>query len=271
MTVIRPRWSQVSQAPLRADLWLIWPSACLLLLVGCATTALEPIAGWDRPLCAQAKAVTSPWDSEIREVWARLWPIVAVEAGRRDVTAVVVEGGHLAAWTCGDTSAATIAIPAATLRSIQTWAGRRDTKAMIGQLVAHELAHVVLHQNAPARSIDLVTREYEADELGAYYFERAGFNCRVWVEGIGLWKRGGYASDADQREAVGRACDLAKQGQRPPRRAVQLGENPKRGPSSRPNPLRLEPGEAPIQERRAPCPVGEYWRSGEGCRRIGEP
>ena len=65
------------------------------------------------------------------------------------------------------------------------------------------------YTGARRRSIR-VTKELEADELGIYYFARAGYDCGHWLS-----KSPPYADAATVRAA----CDLAIQGLRPPRRA----------------------------------------------------
>ena len=47
-------------------------------------------------------------------------------------------------------------------------------------------------------------REREADALGIYYYERAGYDCRDWAA----------SATARDRDALRAACDLARRGAR---------------------------------------------------------
>jgi hypothetical protein len=194
-------------------------------LAGCSAVPssdeLTPIAGWARPLCEPVVAVRSRWDGQIRNVYARLWQVVERDTGPRDVEVVVVQhSAPLAAASCTRYTEAgtmtTIMLPVRVMRALSTAA---QPDMIIARIVAHELAHVALHQDSRSDSLDRVTMEYEADELGVYYYERAGFDCQRWVDGIGRWAAWGYAPQENERLTVRAACALAKQGKRPPRRA----------------------------------------------------
>jgi hypothetical protein len=192
-------------------------------LAGCASTApappasIAPIPGWSRPLCSpNAVAVTSPWDAEVQELFARILIAADHEVHRRAPVVVVVDGERIpSAFTCGHFTSATVALSARMLRAASTWPADMR-RLMIATDLSHELAHVALHQERGI-ALPLAVKEAEADALGVYYLERAGFDCRKRVAGIGLWARGGYAPEAAQRATVSEACEGAKRGQRPTR------------------------------------------------------
>jgi hypothetical protein len=195
------------------------------MLAGCSTASspgeVTPIAGWNRPLCGRGAAVSTPWDAEIRRVYGRMWQVVEKDTGPRDVeVTVVADSGSLDPASCtaiaGSAPTTTIMIPVGLIRAISMYP---QPDIVIARILAHELAHVALHQDPRATALDTVTMEYEADELGVYYYERAGFDCQYWVDGIGRWATWGYAPEQNERRAVRAACALAKQGKRPPRRA----------------------------------------------------
>ena len=189
----------------------------VMALAGCASTApapaasIVPIPGWSRPLCAPtAVAVTSPWDAEVSELFGRLLVAADPSVHLRAPLAVVVDGeGLRPASICGTSTRVTLMLSTRLLRLASTWP-TEQRRLMVAAAVAHELAHIALHENAAHVSVDL--KEAEADALGVYYFERAGFDCRRWVAGVGQWFRGGYAQ---QRATVGAACEGAKRGERP--------------------------------------------------------
>jgi hypothetical protein len=204
--------------PLLAGLMVSVVAGCS---VASSTTELTPIAGWSRPLCGAGVAVRSPWDGQIRDVYARLWEVAQRDTGPRDIEVVVVQrSAPLAIASCtydaNGGAMTTIILPVRVMRLAST---SLQPDVIIARILAHELAHVALHQNPRADSLDTVTREYEADELGVYYYERAGFDCQRWVDGIGRWAAWGYAPEANERLTVRAACALAKQGQRSPLRA----------------------------------------------------
>jgi hypothetical protein len=188
-------------------------------LAGCASSApapsevLVPIAGWSRPLCSDtAVAVTSPWDGEVQEVFTELLAAADPEVQRRAPLAVVVHGDglHLAS-ICGTSSRVTVLISTRLLRVASTWP-TEQRRSMLAATVAHELAHIALHENAADVPRDV--KETEAEALGVYYFERAGLDCRRWVAGLGTWFRAG--SSPQHRATIRDACEAAKRGERPP-------------------------------------------------------
>jgi hypothetical protein len=189
-------------------------------LGGCAATAPEPlmipIAGWSRPLCLpNAVAVRSPWDGEVAAIFTRLLRVAGDEVRDRNPVAVVVEGEGLpTAGVCGGPGVpSTVVLPVRTLRAAWSWPV--DTRqTIIATQLAHELAHVALHQERGV-GVARAVKEAEADALAAYYLERAGFDCHRWVAGIGTWYRASYAAEVEQRPAIEAACARAKRGERP--------------------------------------------------------
>lgn len=195
-----------------------------LLAFGCATPApretWQPIASWTRPLCATGIVpVEGPGESRFYRVYERLLVIAKPDLPADIVvSAVLVSGrgssewestttahgsgaGPRWAWTCIDRGGrqryATIMLSTAALADMER---DRDPDAAIARLLAHEFAHV-----AGMRSED------DAERLGVYYAERAGFDCRRWVTGIAPH----WIPREDRRVVLARACVLAKQGVRP--------------------------------------------------------
>jgi hypothetical protein len=192
-----------------------------MALGGCMATAPEPlmvpIAGWSRPLCLpNAVAVRSPWDAEVTAIFARLLRVAGDEVRDRNPVAVVVEGEGLpTAGVCGGPGVpSTVVLPARTLRAAWSWP-IETRQTIIATQLAHELAHVALHQERGV-GVPRAVKEAEADALAAYYLERAGFDCQRWVAGIGGWYRANDAAEAAQRPAIEAACARAKRGERPP-------------------------------------------------------
>jgi hypothetical protein len=185
-----------------------------------ATGCMRPIAGFTRNLCLRdAVAVSTSWDAQLHRVFERLWVVAAADAEGRDVRIVAVDGPPTlpTAWTCGNERQNTIAFTVTALGRLNTW---RDGESLIAITVAHELAHVVLHQG---RSPEATTarHETEADTLGIFYFERAGYDCRRWVEGQGgPYTESQYASPQARRRLAEAACADARRGIRPIVRSV---------------------------------------------------
>lgn len=187
---------------------------------GCAAAVSEPrllpIAGWSRPLCLPgAVPVRSPWDSEVAAIFARLLRVAGDDVRDRDPVAVVVDGEGLpTAGVCGGPGIpSTVVLPVRTLRAAWSWP-IETRQTIIATQLAHELAHVALHQERGV-GVPRAVKEAEADALAAYYLERAGFDCQRWVAGIGTWYRANYAAEAEQRPAIEAACGRAKRGERP--------------------------------------------------------
>ena len=154
-------------------------------------------------------AVTSGWDDQLHRVFDRLWAVVAADLPGADVTIVAVDGPVTLppAWTCGDLQRNTVAVSVRALGRLNTF---RDPEPLVAITVAHELAHVVLHQGM-ARGLTTEAEEIEADVMGVHYFERAGYDCRRWATGEG------YAYTDARLRAAQSACRDAKRGApRPP-------------------------------------------------------
>jgi hypothetical protein len=182
----------------------------LLALGGC----VRPIPYFSRNLCVKdAVAVTSSWDGQLRRVFDKLWAVAAADAPSHDVVVVAVDGPSTlrTAWTCGNEQRNTIAFSTRALGRLNTWP---DAETPVAITVAHELAHVVLHQGRSAGAT--TTRdEIEADTLGVFYFERAGYDCRRWIERQGVAYTEGYAPPEARRLLAETACADAKRGVRP--------------------------------------------------------
>ncbi|HYE92359.1 MAG TPA: hypothetical protein VEA38_15120 [Terriglobales bacterium] len=184
--------------------------------------SLVPIAGWHRPACYGARAVRSPWDDELARLFDRLASVASADLPADRVIAVADGlGGGRAAAVCSDGRRLTVMVGAGYLNASREWPART---VVLARLIGHELAHVALrhfalgdHTALPAP--DHLEAEREADELAAYYMERAGIPCRDWVDYVGLMFTGlAWLTPAAEREAIIRACELARRGERPPRR-----------------------------------------------------
>lgn len=171
------------------------------------------------PLCYEgAVAATTPWNEAVQRIYDQVWRVVSEDAAGKDVSLAVVDAPSTLpdAAACGVSRRATVIVSAQTLGRVTSWP---DAEPAIVRLIAHELAHVVLHVGR-GQEPDFKTQEYEADELGVYYFERAGFDCQKWVQNIGISITGQYDTEWNLRQAAKAACNLAKAGRKPPRRAA---------------------------------------------------
>jgi hypothetical protein len=151
----------------------------VVTLWGCSArseSAVTPIPGWARPLCAPgAVAVTSPWDAEVQHLFARLLVAAETAVHRRSPVVVVIEGADVpTGGVCGTPSRVTVTLAARFLRLASTWP-REEREAMIAATLAHELAHLALHEGSTKPH---AIKEQEADTRGVGYFERAGLDCR---------------------------------------------------------------------------------------------
>ena len=81
-------------------------------------------------------------------------------------------------------------------------AGELETS--LARTLARELAHHALHGPGRRPLPEPEQREREADALGIYYYERAGYDCRDWAA----------SATARDRDALRAACDLARRGAR---------------------------------------------------------
>ena len=172
-----------------------------------ATACTQPLASFNRNLClADAVAVSSGWDDQLRRVFDRLWPVVAADVPGADVAIVAVDGPPTlpTAWTCGDARRNTVAFSVRALGRLNTF---RDPEPLVAITVAHELGHVVLHQGRAWRAAT-DAEEIEADIVGVYYFDRAGYDCQRWLSGEG------YAYTDARRRAAQDACGDVKRGVR---------------------------------------------------------
>ena len=164
------------------------------------------------PMCAKSRTVDIGLGDELQRIYRRLF----TEEVRKDIFpfrvemfTVLDEQQYPAGFICygyDDTRVHTIIVP---VNTFIHGLGATELERQLAQLLSHELAHATRHSKAEGRTGQV---EREADELGVYYYDRAGYDCRTW------WPvnppHRGYA-DA---EMVKMACQLAKLGLRPPRR-----------------------------------------------------
>jgi hypothetical protein len=165
------------------------------------------------PMCAKSRTVDVGLDAELARVYKRVF----TEEVRKDIFpfgiemfTVLDEQNYPAGFICygwGEMRVHTIIVPVNTLVH---GLGATELERTLAQLLAHELAHAARHAKAEGRTGQV---EREADELGVYYSERAGYDCRTWRPVNPPHQ--GYAD----RAMVELACHVAKQGLRPPRRA----------------------------------------------------
>lgn len=175
------------------------------------------------PLCFEGMTrVTSPWDGDVQHSYNRVWHVVSSELRGRTVSVSVIDSSeryNLAGAVCSDSHRSSIIV---FLKRLEARQSEPDPEAALASIIAHEFAHIVLHQDDKVKGTfprDWRTGEYEADELGVYYFERAGYDCRRWIDSDFLPARAVYDSLENVRQALKVACALAKAGTRPPRRA----------------------------------------------------
>jgi len=185
-----------------------------------ASVTLTPIANFKRDLCGGGiVAVRSPWDRDISDVYAKLLRAADADLRGADLAIVVVKSGTTPgrpAFACGYRQHATIAVTASAVAEVMESA---EPPLLLARLIAHELAHVSLGHLDAGRAGNDRTDEIDADTLGTYYFERAGYDCRRWVaEVTRVWRASHWASSEDERKGIGKACDAAKRGERIPRR-----------------------------------------------------
>ncbi|MBI2207793.1 MAG: M48 family metalloprotease [Candidatus Rokubacteria bacterium] len=201
------------------------PVAVLLLgiataigVVACARATFTPIADWRRDLCVrEAVAVHTPWDAGVHRVLHKLHSRSGPWSRQPLPAIVVVTGppmtrpGHFAdGWICGST----IVLHA---NAVADAARSADSDRMLATIIAHELAHLVLGHGTSAR--DPAQLEFEADALGAYFFEKGGFDCAWWVARSRSLVSRSHQYAARERgiiaaryDAVQSGCALAKSG-----------------------------------------------------------
>lgn len=174
---------------------------------------LTPVCSFAADQLQKFVWVRVSWEDEIRRILTKL---LTPEA-RRDiyphevtfVVAIFPNPDQAAGYACGrvDSLETTIVLSTKLLRDSSRW---QQFELSVARVLAHELAHIALHWYRTTVTLDRVKKELEADELGIYYFARAGYDCRQWPP-----KSPPYADAATVRAA----CDLAMQELRPPRRA----------------------------------------------------
>lgn len=166
-----------------------------------------------------AVAVTSRWDAALRRLHDLVRAVAAPDLHGMETDVVVIDGPDTlpSGGACGNPHRATIVVSLDALRQVQKWG---DPEWILVRILTHEFAHLALHRDSllDAWTHDVTAMEYEADELGIYYFEQAGYDCRTWVNSIGVVMVASYDSATNQRHALGAACDLARHAQRPARR-----------------------------------------------------
>jgi len=177
---------------------------------------------WTGPVCRDgAHAVHTPWDRDVLQTYERLVRAAEAELPRDRGLVVVDELGEAVAAVCGDATRFTVAVSGRALHEMRHSPARH---VLLARFVAHELAHVSL-SHLTMRGGDVLAMEREADELAAYYLERAGTPCREWVDTIGIaWDIPAWSSRTDERIAIARACELAQRGERPSRRTTAFKE-----------------------------------------------
>lgn len=175
-------------------------------------------SGRNRPLysmCKEATPVRTSWDGEIRRIYGNLYTDEVhrdIAPYEIDLVVVLSREGYREGFVCWGVHGERIVTIMLPVKTLADRTGLQDFERGIAQLLAHELAHVALHAKPGLDPKDLATREHEADELGAYYYERAGYDCRTW-RAVNP-PDGAYATAADIKVA----CNLARQDARPPRR-----------------------------------------------------
>jgi hypothetical protein len=185
-----------------------------LLSMACVrppSPAWQPLSLWVRPLCyVGLTPVDSPAAARFYRVFERLLAVAQPDIDPRlSVAAVIVQAAPGAilpprppdGWTCvqkgSDPSSSTVVMFAEVVLRAES---DGDPDAALARVLAHELAHVAGHASEEA-----------AEAIGAYYAERAGFDCRRWVVGFGPH----WVPDGERRALIERACIRAKKGLRP--------------------------------------------------------
>ncbi|MBM4439774.1 MAG: hypothetical protein FJ027_05110 [Candidatus Rokubacteria bacterium] len=195
--------------------------ALLVVLVGCATPrAAHPV--WSGPVCGvDLRPVVTAHDADLRRVFDLVAAVARPDLPRArytDVPAVKLEvvaverpwrERHHVAGVCRRGSVALVVVNAAALPELL-----RHGAVPLATVLGHELAHVTLDHEATGERVPAF--ELEADELGMYYAQRAGFPCRSVVgssydtDAARMWP-----DPAKYRAAVAAACAGAMRGVRP--------------------------------------------------------
>jgi len=195
----------------------------IMLTAGCAAAQLPDHPNWSRPLCEPGiRAVATAHDAELRRVFDAVAAVARPDlpvARYTDVPAVslsvvAVEWAmhdRLAAF-CQRGSLASVLVNAGQLAAML-----RDDGAPLARILGHELAHLTLgHERLMTWATADAAIELEADELGTFYAERAGFSCRRSTDwAVHGWAVHQWPDPARYRAAVAAACAAAERGQRP--------------------------------------------------------
>lgn len=204
--------------PIRMPRTLLFVVAPVLLLAGCVLQTTPTTFAWpfgQRCYGWELDPVRTSWDEALAPIFARLVRAAAPDLPGQPPRLVIVRELKALARACGTREAPIIIVRAETLREAATLGVYRGQtwERTVAMILAHELAHATLHV-APItvpRTLSEEEGERQADELGIYYFHRAGWDCQWWVEEGGPMLGGvGRAT----RYEVWRACAAARRGQR---------------------------------------------------------
>ena len=179
---------------------------------GCSQAARPRDAGQPSgppPLCLPGAAIVTSKDSPLlQRVFSRIYAAAQPDLGRLRVDAVVVRIPASSAVSADDGLSLCRASERATITVSETRLARalrgRTGELDLARGIAHYLAHLAWNPTptkVTAANQDVIT--HQADELGVYYFQQAGYDCNRW-ENPGQYLR-----------HVRIACNLAKQGARP--------------------------------------------------------
>lgn len=176
----------------------------LMSTAGCALTRTSILRTSPPPLCMkQTVIVTGPWKDRVTGVFQKLFASAKGDLGTLRVEAVAVrstaatEDSDEGFAVCRAPDRATITMSHTRLTRLL---GRPDGDVVLARTFAHLLAHLALHPRPPAPGEPHARAEAEADELGVFYFERAGYDCTRWED------------PGEYRPNIRVACNLAKQG-----------------------------------------------------------
>ena len=193
------------------------------MLAGCVSL-LPDHPTWNGPLCeTSVRPVKTSDDETLSRVFDAVLDIARADLPRRpdsDAPAVTIALVAVERPWSDRFRLATVCVRGS-LVSIMVNANAfpvllQDRGGPLARVLAHEVAHVTLRHTPGAHA---PTAELEADTLGAYYAELAGFPCRrsaAW--GVQGWAVRQWPDQAEYRAAVQAACAAAERGVRPPRR-----------------------------------------------------
>ena len=189
-------------------LWL----GLAVLAAGCSP-AWRPLGagqpGGPPPLCIPGAAIVTTKESALlQRVFSRIYAAAQPDLGRLRVEAVAVRIPASSAVSADDGLSLCRASERATITVSETRLARalrgRTGELDLARGIAHYLAHLAWNPTptkVTAANHDVIT--HQAEELGVYYFQQAGYDCSRW-ENPGQYLR-----------HVRIACNLAKQGARP--------------------------------------------------------